>query len=118
MVTVKSGTPILPATVKTGGTIPVAVKQMSTQSNVVKIALPPSQQQQLVRTSSAPVGHMVTGAKAQRIILPSPASFSSSDALIQTKVITIPDSKVSIKIVKLSVGGVDDFVTHCTQIWL
>jgi len=56
MVTVKSGTPILPATVKTGGTIPVAVKQMSSHSNVVKIALPPTQQQQLVRTSSAPAG--------------------------------------------------------------
>ena len=102
MVTVKSGTPILPATVKTGGTIPVAVKQMSSHSNVVKIALPPSQQQQLVRTSSAPAaGHMVTGAKAQRIILPSPANFANSDALIHTKVITIPDTKVSLKYISL-----------------
>ena len=107
MVTVKSGTPILPATVKTGGTIPVAVKQMSSHNNVVKIALPPSQQQQqLVRTSSAPAaGHMVTGAKAQRIILPSPANFANNDALIHTKVITIPDTKVSFEVLSLFYGS-------------
>lgn len=90
MVTVKSGTPILPSNAKLGNTIPVTVKTLP-NSNLVKIAVPPSQQ--IVRTSSAPsIGGGITS-KAQRVILPSPVIHNSNDGLIHTKVISISESK-------------------------
>jgi transcriptional accessory protein Tex/SPT6 len=96
MLTVKSGTPILPSTLKTGNTIPVAVKQILSSNNMVKLALPSQQQQQqhqLIRTSSS--GHVI---KPQRIILPSPVTSStpSTEPIIQqTKIVPFSESKVS-----------------------
>ena len=99
--TVKSGTPILPSTLKTGNTIPVAVKQILSSNNVVKLALPSQPQQQLIRTSSAG-GHVtIYGShviKPQRIILPSPAAGSTPSTepiLQQTKLVSVSEAKVS-----------------------
>ena len=97
MVTVKSGTPILPSTVKTGNTIPVAVKQILSSNNMVKLALPSQPQQQLIRTSTS--GHVV---KPQRIILPCPAATGSTPSTEpinqQTKIVSFSEAKVSIKL--------------------
>jgi hypothetical protein len=94
MVTVKSGTPILPSTLKTGNTIPVAVKQILSSNNMVKLALPfQQQQQQLIKMSSS--GHVI---KPQRVILPSPVTSStpSTEPIIQqTKTVSFCESKVS-----------------------
>jgi len=80
LVTVKSGTPILPATAKS-----------LTQGNMVKISLPPAQQ--LIRTISA--GSSVSGStKAQRAILPSPISTSSNETSQNSRILPHSETKV------------------------